>query len=452
MGGPMKLMPHQRTGARFARAYKNVIIADEPGLGKTAQAIVATWDKRPLLVVCPNSLKWFWVEEFEKWMPGTGAVVNDGHTATAPDRQDVWSVYITHWESLRKWWPTLALVPWEAIIVDESHKAKNRKAQQTRSLKKLVAPMKVLLTGTPIINRPDELWSQLHFLFPKDHKYRSYWRWFHTNVLAIERPFGGYDILGLRDPEGFVHELQNTIIRRTKEEVLPDLPEKLYTTIPVDLGPEQREAYDQMRREYLAQISDDVIIEAHEALSLLTRLRQLAIGLGFFDPENKTSAKVDAIADMISNWPGKKVVVCSQFIWPLNLLIESLENIGVNSQKLSGDTPLSNRESLVKAFQNESKPQVLAMTSQVGGVGLTLTAADTLIFCDKPWAPAYVQQAEDRLHRIGQKNAVHIVTVLARRTVETKIERLLEHKQTLFDQVFTGRTFKEEFLGDGDRD
>ena len=442
----MKLYPFQEEAVAFAKQNRNVILAHEMGLGKTLIAIRAI-EKFPVLVVCPNSLKWFWQQQFRIWRNDRFSVgIFDGSVGASPSASMNFGIYIIHYEALRKWWPVLAKISWGAIIVDEAHRIKNRKAQQTKAIKKLSAPMKLLLTGTPIINRPDELWSLLHFLFPKDKQYTSYWRWFNIHVLAVPRPWGGYDILGVRDPKGFREGLRGIIIRRTKADVLPELPEKTYTTVPIDLGPEQRKAYDQMRLELMAEISDDVTIIAREALSKLIRLRQLAIGLGFFDPENTTSAKIDAAVEMIQDWNGKKVVVCSEFVWPVRRLVEALKGVGITAECLTGKTPQEDRAALVEAFQTQSSPQVLCMTSRTGGIGITLTAADTMIFIDKPFAPAYTQQAEDRLHRIGQRNSVQIITLLARKTVDERIEKLLQQKQAFFSQVFRGDEFKKEFL------
>jgi len=444
----MRLYPFQEEAVAFAKQNRNVILAHEPGLGKTAIAICAT-ERFPILVVCPNTLKLFWQQQFRIWQSEDFSVeLFDGSVGASPNETLISRIYIIHYEALRKWWPVLAKVSWGTIVVDEAHRIKNRKAQQTKAIKKLNAPMKLLLTGTPIINRPDELWSLLNFLFPKDKRYTSYWRWFNEHVLAVPRPWGGFDILGVRDPKGFRKSLQGIIIRRTKADVLPDLPEKTYTTVPIDLGPEQRKAYDQMRLELMAEISDDVTIIAREALSKLIRLRQLAIGLGFFDPENMTSAKIDTIVEMIQDWNGKKVVVCSEFRWPVRRLVDALRGVGVTAESLTGETPQEDRAALVEKFQTQPSPQVLAMTSATGGIGITLTAADTMIFIDKPWAPAYLQQAEDRIHRIGQKSSVQIITLLARKTIEERTEKLLLQKEAFFNQVFTGKQFKQEFLDD----
>jgi len=436
----LSLYPFQERGANYIQEWKRLIVADEPGLGKTAQAIVGLRGQYPQLVVCPSSLKLFWAQEYLRWsdVPAERIAFLWSQDKAVPEGYDV---YITHWDILRLTWQGLMRVKWAAIVADEAHRAKNRKALRTRALKKLDAPYKVLLTGTPIVNRPDEIWSLLHFLFPQ--QYRSYWRFVEEFCSVVINRWGGYEIVGIRDREKMHRELRGKVIRRTKKTVLPELPDKRYMTIPIELYPEQIRAYTEMRDQMIARINDDTILYAPVVLSQLMRLRQIAIGLGFFDSTNRCSSKIDAVVDFVMDRLPRKTVVCTQFVWVANQIKEALAAHKVSVGVLTGQTPMAERNVIVEDFQKNDKYSVISMTAETGGTGFTLTAADALVFTDRPWTPAVVQQAEDRIHRIGQKDAVLIVTLLAHGTVEEKVERALRRKERMFNEMFTGKTFKE---------
>ncbi|KKN03986.1 hypothetical protein LCGC14_1102200 [marine sediment metagenome] len=448
----LKLYPYQQTGVDFIQKHKKIILADEMGLGKTVQAIKASFSNKrdtSVLIVSSKGMKYFWSDEIAKWLPeyitpenvvvGSSNRFRGVHIPLEEDDIDpTLSLYtIVHWDILRTW-PNLASAKWSAIIVDEAHKAKNRKAQRTKALWKICnnTPSVIMLTGTPIVNQPADLWSLLKCLHPKT--YTSYWRFFKKYVLAAPTPWDpwGGEILGVRNKKELLEELSTLTIRRTKKTVLPQLPDKMHTLIPVEITEKQHKAYNEIRDYMLTELEDGTLVTTPTVLAQITRLRQVTTGLGAFtDPETCDAAKIDAAVDYIEDHEGK-TVVATQFVWAANEMARRLNKRGIHAVSMTGKTPEAERNTLVNAFQNEDTPTVLCMTIQTGGEGWTLTAADLMIFLDRPWSPQVVTQAEDRLHRIGQKNSVHIVTLIALGTIEERVEEVLGVKQSIFDSVF----------------
>ena len=420
------------------RENKKVILADEMGLGKTAQAIKAS--ETPTLVIASKGLKYWWLQEIERWYGSNSAwvpqtneeVINTGGIPLGIP------FTIVHWEVLRLW-PNLKKIKWATIIADEAHKAKNRKAQRTKALWTICrnAERVLLLTGTPIVNQPADIWSLLKCLYPKE--YTSYWRFFNEYVLASQNPWGGFDIIGVKNRDALLEEISDKVLRRTKKTVLPDLPPKVYTTIPIQLYPEQVKAYNEMRDYMLATIDDDTSVLAPTVLAQITRLRQITVGFGAFkEPKewpNASAAKLDVLTDYLEDRDSKTVVV-TQFVWAAHEAARRLNSHKINSEVLTGATPAEERVELIERFQKQDDPKVLCATIQTGGEGWTLTAADMIVFLDRPWSPQVVSQAEDRLHRIGQENSVQVVTLLAEGTIEERVEEALAHKQDVFNSVF----------------
>jgi SNF2 family DNA or RNA helicase len=437
----MKLFPYQEEGVKFLKERPSVLLADEPGLGKTAQTAVALDRRFPVLIVCPNLVKYFWAIELVRWggySPTEIAIYHRGDNYNPefwkyPDVR----VWIIHWEALRLNQNDVWRRYWKVIIADEAHRMKGRKTQQSKIIRSLQAETKYALTGTPIINRPDEIWAQLNFLFPKE--YKSYWAFVNAYCATVPA-FRGVDIVGFRDPAAFKKMLSRFMLRRAKETVLPQLPKKMYTNLPIDILPEQRKAYDQMKKDLIVKLKDDEVIEAANALAMLTRLRQIACGLHLVSTA-ESSAKLDEVTDLIEDM-NQPVVVFSNFVGMVTELKARLAKKKITCECIFGEVPQDKREAIVKDFQS-GKFQVIALTLATGGVGVTLTRAGTCIFLDKSWSPALQIQAEDRIHRLGQQaSSVNIVSLIAKDTVEERMEKLLKYKEGLMG-VITGKDLKE---------
>ncbi len=429
----LQLMPHQIEGVGFLRGHPRALLADEMGLGKTAQAIVAAKVlKGQVLVICPNSLQYNWGAEIDLWDPGATWHVCEGSVAdklhqlhTRMDRY-----LIVNYAAVQRMQRGLKRT-FATLIVDEAHRIKNRLRQSKSGRVSTSGAVQLLgrraaniylLTGTPIANRPDDLWSLLNILDPK--AFRSYWRFCEEYCKVYHNGYG-WIVGGLRNEQGLQEVLKPYMMRRLKSEVL-DLPEKLVRRVWVELEPGDRKAYEQMRKHYLAELTTRTV-SAPTALAMVTRLKQILVSRGLLESALTplSGAKADAVLDIIED--DGQVVVFSQFSTAINALSLRLQREKIEHVVMTGDTPLERREEAIRAFKGGT--QVLLATIGVGGVGLNLTCANTAVFLDLPWSPALVEQAQDRLHRIGQQNTVTIVELLARNTIDQYILRLLNEKQ-----------------------
>lgn len=446
-----KLYPYQRAAVAFLIEHKHVIVGDEMGLGKTIESI-ATIEHEPInpgprLIVCPNSVKKKWAREIYQWAgDDRRVVIIDGKNPTKRSQQLRRAVahsgwVIVNWEKLRIM-PELAKVGWAAVVADEAHRAKNRKAKQTKALWKITAPIQLALTGTPIQNSPDELWALLKWLYPKE--YTSYWRFFTDYVDYYEGYFGRV-ITGVRNADVLRYELADRMVRRTKDEVL-DLPPLTHTEIPIELGPYQRRIYKEVEHEMWVEIKRDAEAGDKQAQKFLsdpiyfiengaartTRLRQVASSpalLGGRDESAKLDAAVEIIQDSAA---GKQFVVFAEFKATVEILVDRLKK---DAAFLHGDTPQGERDRLVDAFQN-GELKVLAMTRDTGGEGIDLYAADTAIFVERHWTPGRNEQAESRLHRHGQTRPVQIISLVAVDTVDDgKVEPTIARKEQIVRTV-----------------
>lgn len=463
------------------------LIGDDMGLGKTVEAIALDKDKRTkygpafrqrgkimTLVITPKSVFGSWEDHLADWAPDLKVMTIDPKNrepfayAVTKGKADV---YICHWEALRLV-PELKKIHWFHIIADEVHRAKNRDSQIAQNLKKLSAEHKLGLSGTAADNSPLDFWSVANWLWPK--LFSSYWSYERKYIIWKHHNVGYCTAVGCREDDVYhrrafkqivgvenVEQLHKIIapfyIRRTKEEVAKDLPEKYYTDIVVGLHPQQRRVYNQMRDRMLAWIGEheNEPVAAPIVVSQLVRLQQFACAYGeteivirrFKDCEDclekghvkclghevpkvkliEPSSKLDTVMDLVSDNPNKQFVVFGQSKQVINMLGTRLDKAKIPMAILTGDTSSDDRSRYIREFQ-AGKRQVFAGTIKAGGEGITLTAASTVIFLDLAWSPSKNRQAEDRLHRIGQKNAVQVIRLIALDTIDAKRNEQIELK------------------------
>lgn len=435
------LRPYQMAGRDFMAAREAAGNFDQPGLGKSAQ-FITTVDKlhanggiprnRPSLVVTMNSLKYWWAQEIKDWTGNDAKVIvyepwDSGSYKFWAQETDF---FVIHWEALRFNIGPLERKSFSVAGADEGHKLKNRKSKQSQVYRKISKHFerRYTLTASPIINRPEELWGMLNFLYPE--RYTSYWNWFHTNMLAQQGKFGGWDVIGLKDRDAFVAELAEFCIRRLKKLVLPELPGKSIPPmyIPVTITPAQRKVYEQVKKDYLATLPTGKVVLTPTVLSQLIRLRQIACGLHLLDDEipPEESAKLEACADHIQE-NDEPCVVFSQFIGMTRGMKKILEDRKIPCVIVNGKDAKDpeEREFRRKAFQESDQYKVFIATTQTMGIGQTLTRASTVHFLDQLWSPLMQEQAEDRLDRFGQKNFVQVIVYEAMDTVEQKVRQTL---------------------------
>lgn len=464
----LKLFPFQAEDADALEDRKAVLLAWEMGTGKTYAGIELDlrhrlereqngFGKQPTLVVAPlSTLKTTWETHFNDLASHLKIFVIDTKKKAAFTRaikDQTADVYICHWEALRILdAKVMNTTMFGHIIADEVHRAKSRKAQQTRALKKLRGRFKTALSGTPVTNKPYDLWSILNWLYPQ--QYRSFWR-FYENYCNYEimYPHGYHKFLGPKNELELLTEISPFYRRHLKlsqccdhhpNGVQPDLPEKYYSRIWVELGPKQRKAYNQMREDMIAWLGtqDETIpLIAPVAIAQLVRLQQLSVAYASITYESdgdegmssivqltEPSSKLDALMEIIKDNEEEQIVVFSQFKGAINLAAERLRRAKIDFVTITGDVPANQRPIAIDKFQSK-QARVFLGTIGAGGEGITLTAASTVIFLDRDWSPAKNAQAEDRLHRIGQQNAVHVIDIMSYDTVDLGKDAKLELKK-----------------------
>lgn len=437
----LHLYPFQEKGVQYVERQKGVaLIADEMGLGKTIQAI--GWltlhpELRPAIVICPATIKTNWEREIKKWMPGERIrlVYGRGNGINLSSDQIIiinYDILSNHIENLEKIKP-------KVMIFDECHYIKNMKAMRTKAIRQLGKniPHKIALSGTPITNRPGEFFSALNLLredlFPSWYKYASRY------CEPIYSPFG-VDYKGAANTEE-LHKIltQSIMVRRTKAEVLPDLPSKIRSVLPLDL--ENRSEYDAAARDLLEWIEENEGVEAAdragmaETLVKFEKLKQLAV-------RGKMKEALQWIHDFIES--GEKLVVFATHHETIDMVMKEFGDIAV---KLDGRDSQNKKQEAVDKFQTDDSIRIFVGNIKAAGVGITLTKSSNTCFLELGWTPGEHDQAEDRVHRIGQEaDSVTAWYLLATNSIEEDIADLLDQKRKTLDAVLDGKVSADESL------
>ena len=440
-----ELRPFQKAGVEYLTKNKYVLLADEQGTGKTPQTICALEHNLayPAIVVCPASLQLNWRQEIRKWIPHRKVVIFDGKEF--PNSYDI---LILNYEKMKKIPENTAKL---AIVFDECHRLKNHKAKCTILATELSKNTKFrfLLSGTPMLNRPQELISQLTILNKLDD-FGGFWK-FANKFCDAKKTKYGYDLSGASNLEELKIALRKVcLIRREKADVLPELPAKQRSHIPVEISnrreytkaeadfihfyKERAKNDEKFRKELFAQkLSKEETAEAirkrseseaakaerAEQLVKINTLRKLAA-------EGKIEQAYEWLTDFIET--GKQLVVFVQHKDILYRVKELLTKDGVKVVTICGDDKNEMRQQSINDFQ-AGKAQVIICTLKTGGEGITLTAASDVCFIEVGWKPAEMDQAEDRLHRIGQRESVNCWYLKSDNTIDDMIYDLIEHKR-----------------------
>lgn len=443
---------------------KNGLLGHEMGAGKTHIAIEielgwAEQDRKkgmkfaPTLVVAPLNTFDSWVEKYAIQSPETDLVVIDRKNRDPFVRaiqKGQGDVFLMHWDALRIIVNDISKVTFGTVIADEVHRASNRKAQATRALKKVNTRHKLGLSGTASGDKPENLWSILNWLWPT--YYRSYWRFrnHYCKEELVHRGQAQYkQIVGVKNVEGLKAEMRPWYRRHLKRhqccEHHPDgvmswLPEKTFDTIWVDLSPKQRRVYDEMKSNMVAWVGEHEgsPLVASVVVAQMARLSQIALASPVVF-ENKDggvsvdleapSSKIDAVKELIKDHDDKQFVIFSSSKKACYLAQAELARGGIVGEVLSGDTPDKQRRGMVSRFASgEFRVFIAVIQAAAEGVDGLQHATDTAIFLDRSWSTIKNQQAEDRLHRGGQKNTVQIIDVMARNTLDFGRKQRLEVK------------------------
>lgn len=420
---------------RLAANNLGGILADEMGLGKTVQTLAflrAHQGDGPALVICPTSLVTNWENEARKFTPELKTLVLEGADRAARFKSiaDV-DLVITSYALLRRDIDALRDISFSTAVLDEAQHIKNPETQNAQAAFALRAKHRFVLTGTPMENSVRDLWSIMNFALPGYLGYRNDFR--ERYELPIARG---------SEPEvqrRLSRRLQPFLLRRKKRDVAKDLPEKIEQVVPCSLTGDQRAAYDALLREIQQGLgsSRKNVNAAAQRMKMLTgllRLRQVCCDLRLVGIDNEeTSAKLDLLDELLEEAiDGEhRVLVFSQFVSMLHLIRERLDKLQIRFSYLDGST--KQRQEIVDRFQSDSAIPVFLISLKAGGVGLNLSAADTVIHFDPWWNPAVEAQATDRAHRIGQTRVVTAYKLITRDTVEEKILRLQEKKRAAID-------------------
>lgn len=456
----------QQRGIEFLRASGSALLGDEMGLGKTRQAILAA--DFPCLVVCPNTMKYAWKEEFRKWNPDVSVAVVDGSPPTkAKAMSSNADVVVVNWESLRSYSRLAAYGstrltekqqqpgplnrPWATVIADEAHRAKDPHSQQTRALWAvgLTAARRIALTGTPVANSPVDLWAIMHFVEPKEWPSRTAFidRYCNSSLNF----WGGLDVYSLK--QNTRQELdaffEPRFLRRQKSEVLKQLPAKTYQTRLVQMSTKQHKAYKQMKEDMLAELDSGNILATFNPLVQTLRLLQVASAFPILGDDGSVIAlgnpsnKLEALQELLEECSGEPLVC---FAASRKLIEHCSREVGVDHILITGAQSPSERAESVARFQAGGVPLALA-TLGAGGEGITLTAASRAVFLQRSWSLVQNLQAEDRIHRIGQQGrAVEIIDIVSTDTLEYRVREALAGKETTLQEVVKDVKFLRDLL------
>jgi SNF2 family DNA or RNA helicase len=440
------LRPYQREGLgwlHFLREFAlGGCLADDMGLGKTVQVLALLESRRAegagtSLVVVPRSLVFNWEQEAARFTPQMRLLVHRGadrarHAQALRDHDLV----ITTYGTLRRDVTMLRDLEFDYAVLDEAQSIKNAATESAKAARLIRARHRLAMSGTPIENRLQELWSLLDFLNPGMLGKGS--------VVASLAKVG--DGASREESRALLaRAVRPCILRRTKAQVAPELPERLEQTLVVDLSAKERALYDELRDHYrnslLGRIrgikGDGLGKERMHVLEALLRLRQAACHPGLVDParRNDSSSKVDMLLSRVqeATEEGHKVLVFSQFTSLLSIVRTQFDAAGITYEYLDGDT--KDRQRVVEHFQEDPDCRVFLISLKAGGLGLNLTAAEYVFLLDPWWNPAVEAQAIDRAHRIGQTRRVFASRLIARDTVEEKVLALQEGKRDLADAI-----------------
>ncbi len=440
-------LPYQRAAIAFGLAHPNVLIADEMGLGKTIEALgVINSDPKALrvLIVCPASLKLNWERECTRWLVERGPVGVAGKTF--PKKANV---VIINYDILGKWKKELK-GSWDVLVADECHFVKNKEAQRSKALYAIKASRKLFLTGTPILNRPLELWTILSSLAPEE--FDDFWKFARRFCNPLKTNFG-WEFLGATNlPE--LHELLSgtIMVRRTKAQVLPDLPAKRRQVIEFtsdklsSLIAGETEAWLEHKR----RLKELRALKRKGAGSGKDELAEMRAGINtaFGDLSKlrqKTAlAKVPLVVEHLKGVleETQKVVVFAHHRAVIGELYEAFGEVAVT---LTGEDPIEARQAAVDRFQEDPACRMFIGSITASGLGLTLTAAAHVVFAELDWVPANMTQAEDRTHRIGQTDSVLIQHLVLQDSLDARMIGTLVEKQQIMDQVVDGASPDELF-------
>ncbi len=436
LGPGCVLRPFQKAGIAYLVRQKRSFLADDMGIGKTIQALatIQMLDAYPCVIVCPATLKGNWYRELRKWLPARRVTVLSGKVrALDPSIPQLFALdnaanfYVVNYDILDSWVVTLRARGVRSVILDESHYVKSSRARRSKAARALCKDLETVLclTGTPVLNRPDELIAPLQIM----------------NRLG---DLGGYSDFRARYVDraqpnlGELNERMRAVayVRRTKSQVLTELPPKQRGVVPLSL--DNRKEYDRAETDLIAYLRTIDVEKAKRAawaeqLVKIEVCKQLAA-------RGKMKQAIAWIEDFLEDGTSKLVV----FAWHKEFVSALADHF--KAPRIDGSTSLIERDRNVDAFQNDPNVRLLVANIQAGGVGITLTASSSVAFLELGWTPAIHDQAEDRGHRIGQRDTVNAYYLLAPNTIDERIQKLIDSKRLVVEAATDGRVSTEQSI------
>jgi SNF2 family DNA or RNA helicase len=438
------LMQHQRVAVKAFLELKRLLLADQMGVGKTlpalatAQYLRKTGTVNSCLVVCIASVKRNWVKEIEKFLKEPDYIVIEG---AASEREAMYGgkefFKIVNYEVLRNDVQDFLFdSAYDIIIVDEIHRIRTHNTKQTKAVVRLgkKAQYRWGLTGTPIHNKLEDLYSIMKFI---DEGILG--NWWKFDQRYIEHGYFG-EVVGYTNTDEVKEKLGYFMLRRKKEDVLKDLPPKIYNVIHVELSKEQRKFYENCKKQIVEMADEEKEEKVNQAnvLAKTTYIREVCDSAELVDPERKVSTKMKELQEVVTEFvsEGRKVVIFTQFAKMAMIIGRDLKE---RSIILHGGISTSGtaRQDLIDRFEKDEAIPVF-ITTTAGGEGINLQFANVVIFFDLPFNPQVVAQMEDRLHRAGQTNSVNVIKLVAKDTIEERVCEILERKIELFERVVEG--------------
>jgi SNF2 family DNA or RNA helicase len=443
------LYPYQARGAVFLACRGRSILGDDMGLGKTVMTLAAAEllarerGVERVLVVAPASVKYQWETEIRKYT-GRAVQVVEGAAAERRGRYKQPTFYrlinyemaVKDLDELNAWQPDL-------IVLDEAQRIKNWESKTSKAVKRLRSRYAVVLTGTPLENKLEELYSIVQFV--DDRRLGPAFQFLHDHrVLDADGK-----LLGYRNLDKLREKLAPILLRRTRAEVLSQLPPRTDTTVYVEMADAQRVLYAEhqntlarlLQKKYLTEV------DRRRILCCIANLRMLCNSTFLLDKQTNTSPKLEEfeelLRDLLASGP-HKVVVFSQWEQMLRKAAEVVERLGVGFTLLYGGVPGKDRRGLLERFRDDPECRVF-LSTDAGGTGLNLQSADTVVNLEPPWNPAVLEQRIARVHRMGQHRPVQVFNLVTRDGIEERVLRTLEKKRALFAGVFSGTSDEVAF-------
>jgi SNF2 family DNA or RNA helicase len=447
------LYEFQLRGALFLASRGRCILGDDMGLGKTVQAMAAVEllarerGISKVLVIAPASVKYQWEGEIRKFTDRPVQIIE----GLADAREELYArdtfYRLVNYEQVGR--DLEAMNAWrpDVVILDEAQRIKNWESKTSRAVKKLLSRYALVLTGTPLENKLEELYSIVQFV--DDRRLGPAFEFLHEHrVLDAKGNLTGY-----RNLEKIREKLGPILLRRTRTEVLTQLPQRTDNTLYVEMSDAQRSPYEEQRCSLARLLGKGVLndLDRKRILACIVNMRLLCDSTFLFDKQTNISPKLDEFAPVLEELLASgdnKAVVFSQWETMLNKAAEVLDDLGIDYALLHGGMQGKERKEVLERFKNEPGCRVF-LSTDAGGVGLNLQAADTVVNLELPWNPAVLEQRIARVHRMGQERPVRVVNFVTRGSIEERVLRTIEAKRSLFAGVFDGESDEVEFAALG---